>query len=304
VAKSRHDTGHEAGARPGSGRPAVRVTICGARGSTPAPGPDFVRYGGHTSCVALAHDGERPSLVLDAGTGIRRLTPLLGGEPFAGAIVFGHLHWDHTQGLPFFAAADRPDARCDVYLPAQGDSETVLRRFMSPPTFPITPAELRGSWRFCGLEPGTHDIEGFTVRALEIPHKGGRTFGYRISDGSSSLAYLSDHCPTALGPGPDGLGEYHEAALALVAGCDLVLHDAQYLDEELATRASFGHASAGYAARLAARGGARRLLLFHHDPPRTDDDIDVLVKSFADGPVRVDGAVEGMVVDLPEAPAP
>ena len=304
MTKSGHDAGHEAGAGPEDRRPSVRVTICGARGSTPAPGPEFVRYGGHTSCVALAHDGELPSLVLDAGTGIRRLTPLLGGAPFAGAIVFGHLHWDHTQGLPFFSAADRPDGRTDVYLPAQGDAEEVFGRNMSPPHFPITPGELRGSWRFHALEPGTHDIEGFTVLALEIPHKGGRTFGYRISDGSSSVAYLSDHCPTALGSGPDGLGEYHESAVVLATHCDLLLHDAQYLDEELATRAGFGHASAGYAVRLAARAGARRLLFFHHDPPRTDGDIDCIVRAYADGPVPVAAAVEGMVVDLPGPPTP
>ncbi|HXQ90311.1 MAG TPA: MBL fold metallo-hydrolase [Acidimicrobiales bacterium] len=277
------------------------MTICGVRGSTPAPGPDTVRYGGHTSCVALAHDGELPHLVLDAGTGIRRVTGLLGGSAFAGSIVLGHLHWDHTQGLPFFSAADRPEARTDLYIPAQGDAEEVLRRAMSPPHFPITPGELRGTWRFLGLEPGAGvDMEGFNVLALEIPHKGGRTFGFRVSDATGTIAYLSDHCPTSLGPGPDGLGEYHPAALALADGCDLLIHDAQYLDSELAARASFGHASAGYAVRLAERAGARRVLLYHHDPPRTDDDIDALVACYAGGPVRADGAVEGTVIDLPE----
>ncbi|HEY5026477.1 MAG TPA: MBL fold metallo-hydrolase [Acidimicrobiales bacterium] len=283
----------------------MRVTICGARGSTPASGPQTVRYGGHTSCVALSHDGERPSLVLDAGTGIRTVTALLEGHPFTGAIVLGHLHWDHTQGLPFFAGADRPEARTDLYMPAQGDAEEVLRRVMSPPHFPITPAELRGTWRFLGLEPGTPtDIAGFTVLALEIPHKGGRTFGFRVSDATATVAYFSDHCPTALGPGPEGLGEYHPAALALADHCDLLIHDAQYLDEELPTRASFGHSSSGYATRLGQRAWARRVLLYHHDPPRTDDAIDAIVASHARDPLPVDGAVEGMVIDLPSSPAP
>jgi phosphoribosyl 1,2-cyclic phosphodiesterase len=278
----------------------VRVRICGARGSTPAPGPAYVRYGGHTSCVALAHDGEAPRLLLDAGTGIRTVTAALGGRAFRGAIVLGHLHWDHTQGIPFFAAADRPDSQVDVFIPAQGDAEEVLRRSMSPPHFPITPSELRGTWRFHGLEPRTElDIEGFRVTAQEIPHKGGRTFGYRVSDESSTLAYLSDHCPTVIGPGPDGLGEYHDAALALAQGCDLLLHDAQYLDEELAARAAFGHAAAGYAVRLAERAMARRLLFFHHDPPRTDDEIDALVARYAGASMPVQGAVEGSVLDLP-----
>ena len=283
----------------------MRVRICGARGSTPAPGPATVRYGGNTSCVALAHDGGGPSLVLDAGTGIRTLTAVLDGRPFSGAILLGHLHWDHTQGLPFFAGADRPDARTDLSMPAQGDAEEVLRRVMSPPHFPITPAELRGTWRFGGLEAGVEtDVEGFTVLALEIPHKGGRTFGFRVSDATATIAYLSDHCPTALGPGPDGLGEYHDAALALADHCDLLIHDAQYLDEELAARASFGHSSTGYAVRLAERAWARRVLLYHHDPPRSDDAIDAIVASHAGGTVPVDAAAEGMVVDLPTALAP
>ncbi len=281
------------------------MTVCGARGSTAAPGPAHVRYGGHTSCVALAHDGHRPSLVLDAGTGIRRVTGLLGDHPFAGSVLLGHLHWDHTMGLPFFAAADRPEARTDLYMPAQGDAEEVLARVMSPPHFPITPAELRGTWRFLGLEPDTpHEIEGFTVIAREIPHKGGRTFGFRVSDDSATIAYLSDHCPTVLGPGPDGLGEYHDAATSLARHCDLLIHDAQYLDEELPTRAAFGHASSGYAVGLARRALARRVLLYHHDPPRTDDAIDAIVAGHAGAGVPVDAAVEGMVVDLPAASAP
>src|SRR5579864_1962691 len=161
----------------------MRVWVCGVRGSTPAPGGEFARYGGHTSCIALGQDGGPPTLILDAGTGIRRVGALLGGRPFEGTILFGHLHWDHTQGLPFFAAADRPDARVDVLIPAQGDAGRVLARAMSPPHFPIGPDELRGNWRFDGLEPGDHHIEGFSVVAHEIPHKGGRTYGYRISDG-------------------------------------------------------------------------------------------------------------------------
>lgn len=277
----------------------MRVTVCGTRGSTPAPGPEFVRYGGHTSCVAVSHDAGPPSLVLDAGTGLRTVTALLGGRPFAGSIVLGHLHWDHTQGLPFFAAGDHPDARTTLYAPAQGDTEEVLERFMGPPHFPITPKELRGDWEFRALDPGTHEIEGFTVTALEVPHKGGRTFGYRVSDGTGTLAYLSDHCPTALGPGPDGLGARHDAAVALARGSDVLLHDAQYTDEELPERAHFGHASCGYAVALAGEAGAGRLLLYHHDPPRTDDQIDALVARYAGAAVPVAGAAQGMVIDLP-----
>lgn len=169
----------------------------------------------------------------------------------------------------------------------------------APPYFPITPAQLRGTWRFRRLEPGTADIEGFSVQSLEIPHKGGRTFGFRISDGRATLAYLLDHCPTQFGPGPDGLGEYHVAALTLVKGCDLVFYDAQYTDEELPSRAAFGHAACGYAVRLAELAGARRLLLCHHDPPRTDDEIDQIVAEYKDAALKVEAAAEALTIDLP-----
>ncbi|MGH8996551.1 MAG: MBL fold metallo-hydrolase [Acidimicrobiales bacterium] len=276
----------------------MRLGLLGVRGSTPAPGAEFVRYGGHTSCVAVAMDGQAPTLVLDAGTGLRSLSTLLGDRAFSGSILLGHLHWDHTMGLPFCRAVDHPDSRVDLRAPAQGDIEAILERWMAPPHFPITPLQLRGTWSFDGLEEGTHRIEGFEVLAREIPHKGGRTFGYRVSDGRSAFAYLSDHCPTVLGEGPTGLGALHDAAMALAEGCDLLIHDAQYLDEELAARADFGHAAAGYAVSLAEAAGVPQVLLYHHDPPRTDAEIDALVKRYAGRSAAVEGARQGRVIDL------
>jgi len=264
----------------------VRVHLCGVRGSTPAPGPEFIRYGGHTSCVALAHDGAAaPALILDAGTGLRQVTGLLGGRPFAGTILLTHLHWDHVHGLPFFQGGDRDDARAALFLPAQpGESAAeVLGRCMSPPHFPITPNGLRGNWTFGMIEPGQLKTEGFTVEAREVPHKGGRTFGYRVSDGQSVITYIPDHCPTAAGPGPEGWGEYHPAALDLAAGSDLLIHDAFLLPAEVAAEASFGHATADYAVGLGQRAGARRVMLFHHKPGRTDAELDQLAARLAAG---------------------
>jgi phosphoribosyl 1,2-cyclic phosphodiesterase len=286
----------------------MRVHVMGTRGSTPSPGTEFLRYGGHTSCLALAHGQDAPTLIIDAGTGIRRASALMDGEPFRGAILLGHLHWDHTQGMPFFAAGDAPGSNVVVYAPAQigpagePDIAAVLARAMSPPHFPITPAQLRGEWHFVGLEPGEREVEGFTVLALEIPHKGGRAYGYRVSDGESTLAYLSDHCPTNVGPGTTGLGEYHEVALRLAEGCDVLFHDSQYTDEELAARASFGHSCPGYAVGLGETAGAKRVLLFHHDPLRTDGEIDEMVARYEGAAVRVGAAAESQILELPEKP--
>jgi phosphoribosyl 1,2-cyclic phosphodiesterase len=280
----------------------VRVHLCGVRGSTPAPGEDFLRYGGHTSCLAVAHDdSEVPTLLLDSGTGVRTVSELLRGAAFRGTILLTHLHWDHVQGLPFFACGDHPQARARLLLPEQPDGASavgVLARAMSPPHFPMGPEELRGEWDFATLAVGEHQIEGFTVLACEIPHKGGRTFGYRISDGSATLTYMPDHCPTHLGGGPDGFGEYHSAALALARESDLLVHDAQLLTPaELAAEGRFGHALADYSVQLGIHANTRAVALFHHRPDRTDAALDELAARFAaSGTVSV--AAQGTVLQL------
>ena len=274
----------------------MRVSFCGTRGSTPAPGPDFVRFGGNTSCIALSHgdggDPLLPSLLLDAGTGLRRVTELLGDEPFRGTLLLSHLHWDHVQGLPFFPSGDRDGARVALLLPTedgQRDPATLLSRMMSPPFFPIGPSQLRGDWSFAALPSGTFEVEGFTVTALDVPHKGGRTVGFRVSDGRTSLAYIPDHQPTRWVAGPDGIGEYHEAALSLARDVDLLIHDAHLRAEEVEAEGSFGHAAAEYAVTLGARAGARRVVLFHHRPERADVEMERTLCRFAGGPIPVLG---------------
>ena len=252
--------------------------------------------------MALAHDGELPCLVLDAGTGLRLLTRVIGDAPFRGTLLLGHLHWDHTEGLPFFGAGDRDDSSVRVLVPEQGCAAIdLLGKAMSPPNFPITPDQLRGAWTFGAIDAGDHRLEGFDVLAREIPHKGGRTFGYRITDGRGrSLAYLSDHAPQELGAGEGGLGEMHAAALELAGGVDLLIHDAQYTAAEFETRSLYGHSAAPYAAMLAEQVGAKRVLLSHHEPNRTDEQVADIVRSVAFHHPNVDVgcATEGTVIDL------
>jgi ribonuclease BN (tRNA processing enzyme) len=281
----------------------LQVRFCGVRGSTPAPGVNFVRYGGHTSCLALAHNQPpqpgAPTLILDAGAGVQNVSALLHGAPFDGTILLTHLHWDHVVGLPFFAAADNPRARVKVILPEQdsgADAVSVLERIMSPPYFPVGPTQLRGSWTFATIAPGEHHIEGFTVLAREIPHKGGRTFGYRISDQRSTLTYMPDHCPTTLGPGPDGFGVYHPAAIELARNTHVLVHDAQLFPDELAAEADFGHAVGDYAVQLARSAHARHVALFHHRYDRTDQALDTLAQRLGSPAVSV--ASEGTVLEL------
>jgi phosphoribosyl 1,2-cyclic phosphodiesterase len=272
----------------------MRIRMLGVRGSTPAPGADFVRYGGHTSCIAItAEGGDRPTLVLDAGTGLRSLTALLDGAAFDGSIVLSHLHWDHMQGLPFFAAGDRDAARVDLYVPAQDDrsGRDLLAQSFSPPSFPITPDGLQGAWKFHALEPGAHHIEGLSVSAVDIEHKGGRTFGLRVEDEHGSLAYLPDHAPAA------GVST---ALLSMLDGVDMLIHDAQFLEGERPVAVDYGHATVQDSLNLARSCGASTVVLFHHSPARTDvalDEIAVWAAELASD-LTVVVAREGMTLDV------
>ena len=95
------------------------------------------------------------------------------------------MHWDHVQGLPFFAAGDRAGASVRLVVPAQGgkSGRDLVAQTMSPPAFPITPEGLIGAWTFDAVHPGELEVEGFSVRAFEVAHKGGRTFGYTVRHG-------------------------------------------------------------------------------------------------------------------------
>jgi phosphoribosyl 1,2-cyclic phosphodiesterase len=273
----------------------VRVTFYGVRGSTPVSGPEYDRIGGHTSSIAIAADEGLPRLLLDSGTGLLSLTRAFGARPFVGTILLTHLHWDHLQGLPFFPPGDRDDAQVTLVQPAQGDPLTVLSRAMSPPHFPIGPDGLRGTWKFGSLEPGDHEVEGFPVTAREVPHKGGRAFGYRVytPDGRRSFAYVPDHCPTGLGPGPDGFGERHADAIALCKGVDVMVHGAPFVVSEIERATLFGHATAEYAVALAKECGAGRLVLTHHAPFRDDDAVEAIAASHSSSALEVTAAREG-----------
>lgn len=270
----------------------MQLTFLGVRGSTPAPGAEFVRYGGHTSCIAVSLDAaSKPVLALDAGTGIRTLTPLLDGAAFEGSILLSHLHWDHVQGIPFFAAGDRDDSRVDVFLPAE-EGRTgfdLLSQMMSPPAFPITPEGLKGTWSFQAVGSGHFATEGFDVTAFDVNHKGGRSFGYRIEAGGASFAYVPDHAPAA------GVSD---AAIAAMDGVDFLIEDAQFLAHERPRAVDYGHATIDEAIELAEQVNAKSLILFHHGPHRTDAALDQIGEQFcSDGFAKV--AYQGMVLDLP-----
>ena len=272
----------------------MKIHLLGVRGSTSAPGFDYVRYGGHTSCVAIPRDDGR-WLVLDAGTGFRQMTRVLGDEPLRGTLLISHMHWDHTEGLPFLPNADRPGADVVMYVPDQLDGRTavdVIAETMQPPSFPIRPEQLGGVWHFENLNPSTIDVEGFTVTAVDVSHKGGRTFGYRIVDETGVLVYVPDHCYGEATP------EQMADIIELSRDADILLHDTQYRDDQHEIASAYAHSTIGESLELARLANVKHLVMFHHAPNRTDDELDAFAAEFAGPGSGVTWAAEGDVLSI------
>jgi phosphoribosyl 1,2-cyclic phosphodiesterase len=253
----------------------VKVKVWGSRGSIPAPGPETMRYGGNTSCVAVTlSDGTL--VVLDAGTGIRTLG--LEMAPLQGPvnILLTHLHLDHIQGLMFFAPCFHPEAEIIIWGPAAIEAPLLDRiaRYISAPLSPIEVRELPSRVSFRDAEAGEWQIGPATVRACPVSHRG-PTLGYRIEEDGAALCYIPDHEP-ALGTPLDELEDEWISGLELACGADLLIHDAQYTDDEYPAHLGWGHSSLSDALAFGRRAAARRLLLFHHDPLHGDDFLDAL----------------------------
>jgi len=280
----------------------MRLTIWGCRGSVPTPGPGTFRYGGNTSCVEVSlEDGT--ILVLDAGTGIRALGfDLLERGARRVHLLLTHLHLDHLEGLRFFAPLWDERVTLDVWGPPSPVSslqERIARSF-SPPLFPIDLREVPAQVTFHDVPREPWTVDGTRLVADLVAHPG-PTVGFRIETATSSFAYLPDHEPALAGIADRSRDWISGAVIA--EDVDLLLHDAQYFEDEYEERIGWGHSSVADAVAFAEVVGARRLVLFHHEPLHTDGSLERLearARSLADGNEDWSAlAREGMVIELP-----
>lgn len=241
------------------------VRFWGVRGSIPCPGPDYVQYGGNTSCVEV-RCGDR-LLILDGGTGLRPLGHHLAGqEPLEADIFFSHTHFDHVSGLPFFkpffAKANRFRLWAGHLRPGAGLAQ-ILRDMMVAPFFPIPIDRFAAEKVFCDFTAGEtlHPHPGIAVRTAPLNHPNGAT-GYRIEYRGKSVCYVTDT--------EHVVGTPDENVLALIRGADLVIYDGTYTDEEFPRFVTWGHSTWQEGVRLAEAAGVGRLVVFHHDPGHDD----------------------------------
>jgi phosphoribosyl 1,2-cyclic phosphodiesterase len=252
----------------------VNVTFYGVRGSCPCSGDRYRRYGGNTSCLVIEIEGDQP-LIVDLGTGLRALGDVLlkevraVGAPLHATALLTHLHFDHILGLPFFSPLLDPGSRLTIHGPAQpnGSLKDALHTAVQPPVFPIHIHEFRGELVMVDTRDEDFSIGSAKVMARSIPHSG-NTLGYRIEAEGRSIAYLSDH------QAPLDRRTISDAVLELCHDVDLLVHDAQYTEDEFSAKAEWGHSTAAFAVHVAAESHAKKLLLTHHDPSHNDRDLD------------------------------
>ena len=257
-------------------------------------------------------------IVLDCGTGAHALGQHLvagKGGPANGHLLISHTHWDHIQGIPFFAPLFAPANSWDIYGP-KGLSQSLratLAGQMEHTYFPITLEQFSATIAYHDLVEGALTINDAKVMARYLNHPA-LTLGYRIECDGASLVYCCDHEPhsVAMASGEATLTGMDQRYADFMAGADLVIHDSQYTAIEYASKVGWGHSPVEYAVRVCRNAGVKRLALTHYDPLRDDAAVDRILEEVrlrlrGDGSsLEVLGAAEGLTLDLagdPREPA-
>jgi len=281
----------------------VKVRFWGTRGSIAAPGSSTARYGGNTSCIEVrAADGTL--IVLDCGTGARELGLHLARterQPLRIHLFIGHTHWDHIQGFPFFVPAFLPGTELNIYAPLgfQHGLEGAMAGQMEYSYFPVKLRELRSRIHFTELDEGFFRVGEVLVETQYLNHTA-PTIAYRMSNGGATFAYVTDHEPFWSAADRVSRHPGDERHIEFLRGANLVVHDAQYTEEEyLAGKVGWGHSSIDYAVDVALAAGVDRLVLFHHDPTHDDATMDAMqatarARAAAGGSLDVLAAAEGL----------
>jgi phosphoribosyl 1,2-cyclic phosphodiesterase len=309
----------------------MKVRFWGVRGSYPVPGQRTNRYGGNTSCVEVRPHGGDP-IIIDAGTGIRRLGKTLMQDAFGEGrgtahLLISHTHWDHIQGLPFFSPLYKRGNTLHLFARQRDDTHlrAVFESQTEEPYFPVPMASLKAEICFHELMEGqSFEIGKAKISCTRLNHPW-IAIAYRIDADGASLVYASDTAPfrdillehefiakpPVLGGPLDPrdaakLWAMRESLLRLCQGADLLIYDTQFTTEEYRSRPHWGHSTPDDAIEMALEARVKALVLYHHAPARSDDEQDAILDvcriKLAGAPFEVLAAHEGMELVLGEEP--
>ncbi|MCI0694946.1 MBL fold metallo-hydrolase [candidate division KSB1 bacterium] len=250
----------------------MKVKFYGTRGSIPVCNPEFQEFGGNTTCFQISFPDTGRITIIDAGTGIRDLGKALvaaGHQQDEIFIAFTHFHWDHIQGFPFFAPAFDPGQKINILALGKGRKVTNLRGIfatqMQAEYFPVQLDSMGAHFEFMRVDKASEYFYGdegtFTkVTANRHNHPGG-AYGFRVERQGKVLVICTDI---------EHGDKIDPNVVKLSQGADLLIHEAQYTNEELKSRRGWGHSSYEQALQVAEMAGVKMLAITHHDPDHDD----------------------------------
>ena len=260
----------------------MKVKIWGCRGSLPSPGRETLIYGGESTCVEVI-SGSDEKLIIDAGSGIRKLgnTLIKDDKHRHLTILFTHAHWDHLSGFPFFKPAYSPEfsiSLCGGPVPRDTIMQYIKHQ-MAAPYFPVEMSEMKADFiagcscgqDMCGHCPGS-TVKSIKCHSIPLNHPNGG-YGFKFICDEKTFAFFPDNELRFEHEGGLSVDQYAE----FCGGADLLIHDAQYTEDEYKKTKSWGHSTYRDAVDLAIKAGVKRLGLFHHDPDRHDETISIQV---------------------------
>ncbi|MCP4155716.1 MAG: MBL fold metallo-hydrolase [bacterium] len=255
----------------------MRIKCWGSRGAIPVSGEEFLKYGGDTTCIEIRTKNDA-AVIIDAGTGIRKLGNRLVTEKRNHIhLIFTHAHIDHLLGFPFFKPIYLKGTHIDTYgCPiAQRSIKDILAGSMTPPYFPISLESVNATVTY--NEVCENSLEPFNVDSLRVspillshPNQG---IGYKFEEDGKSFVFLTDNELTFKHPGGLDYNDYLEFS----KNCDLLIHDAEFTEEEYRKTRTWGHSVYNDALRLALEANAKQFGLFHHNQERSDEALDGIV---------------------------
>ena len=277
----------------------MKIKLWGVRGSIPTTGPDTEYYGGNTSCATVAYGDY--TLVLDGGTGIRQLTGNYYPVNKRVDVLLTHLHLDHIQGLGFFSPLFDESKEVHIWGPASSSHSLFSRlsRYLSPPLFPVLLRDLPCKLELHEIGNSEFETGPFRIQSNYIIHPG-PTVGYRITGKQAVFTFIPDHEP-ALGNKGMIKEKKWVSGFDLAQGADILLHDAQFTQQEYLLRKGWGHSSIDDACLFASLAEVKKLLLSHHDPTHTDAFLDDMFASFKKGAGNIPQSVlakEGLEIEM------